>query len=165
MEEALPADPGDGQAPAGLLRELVETVVEALGIDATVRLEEDEETLTATIEGEELGIVIGRHGQTIDAIQHLAQRVVLRDRSLVHKAIVVDAAGYRARRLATLSAQADAAAEGAVRQGRPVSLEAMNPGERRIVHERLRDRLDVETYSEGSEPDRHLVVAPVVERS
>ncbi|TMK39176.1 MAG: KH domain-containing protein [Actinobacteria bacterium] len=163
MDEALPADRGDGQPPAEQLRDLVETIVDGLGIDAAVDLDEDEETLTATIEGEELGIVIGRHGQTIDAIQHLAQRVVLRDRS-VHKAIVVDAAGYRDRRRATLNAQADAAAEEAVRHGRPVSLDAMNPGERRIVHERLRDRLDVETYSEGSEPDRHLVVAPVIER-
>jgi spoIIIJ-associated protein len=160
MEDQPPAGSSERDVPAEVLRELAETIVEGLGVEATVRLDEDEDSLTATIEGEELGIVIGRHGQTIDAIQHLAQRVVLADRS-VEKAIVVDAAGYRARRRATLHAQADAAAEDAIRHGRPVSLDAMNPGERRIIHERLRDRHDVETYSEGSEPDRHLVVAPI----
>ena len=76
--------------------------------------------------------------------------------------MVVDAAGYRARRAEALERQAEKAANEAVRFGRPVSLDAMVASERRVVHEFLRDRHDVETYSEGDEPDRHLVVAPVV---
>jgi spoIIIJ-associated protein len=142
--------------------DLVELVVDALGLDATVSLAEDGEGLTATVEGEDLGLFIGRHGQTIEAVQHLAQRVGLRDhpRDAPRQRIVVDAAGYRARRKEALEGMADDAADDALRTERPVALDAMNATERRIVHEHLRDRGDVETYSEGEEPDRHLVVAP-----
>ena len=75
--------------------------------------------------------------------------------------MIVDAAGYRERREAALARQADEAAEDAVRSGRPVALDAMSATERKVVHEHLKDREDVETYSEGNEPDRHLVVAPL----
>lgn len=148
---------------ADRVRELVEAVVDALGLDAGVALEETEEQITATVEGEDLGLFIGRHGQTIEAVQHLAQRVVMKDqdREAPRRRIVVDAAGYRARRQEALEGQAADAADEAVRYGRPVALDAMSATERRIVHEYLRDRGDVETYSEGEEPDRHLVVAPV----
>ena len=143
--------------------ELVELVVDALDLDAEVVLDEDGEEIVATVEGEDLGLFIGRHGSTIEAVQHLAQRVVMKDhdREAPRKRIVVDAAGYRARRREALEGQAADAAEEAVRYGRPVALDAMTATERRIVHEYLRDRDDVETYSEGEEPDRHLVVAPV----
>ena len=142
---------------------VVEAIVDALGLDATVRLDESDEELVATVEGEELGLFIGRHGQTIEAVQHLAQRVVFKDQDAdaPRRRIVVDAAGYRARRQEALERQADDAADEAVRYGRPVALDAMSATERRIVHEHLRDRDEVETYSEGQEPDRHLVVAPV----
>jgi spoIIIJ-associated protein len=141
------------------VRELLEKVVEALGLEATVDVVDDGETCTGTVHGEELGLFIGRHGQTIDAVQHLAQRVAgarLRD----GRRIVIDAEGYRDRRGTILQRQADGAAEDALRFGRPVALDAMTASERRLVHEYLRDRLEVETYSEGDEPDRHLVVAP-----
>jgi spoIIIJ-associated protein len=136
-------------------------VVEALGLDARVEIEEDADSLRGVVEGEELGVLIGRHGQTIDALQHLAARVAYRDAD-ERKRVVVDAAGYRARRAEALERQAERAAGEAVRFGRPVALEPMVASERRLVHEFLRDRHDVETYSEGDEPDRHLVVAPVV---
>jgi spoIIIJ-associated protein len=144
------------------VRGLVELVVDALGLDATVDLVEDGDGVVATVEGEDLGLFIGRHGQTIEAVQHLAQRVALRDqgREEPRQRIVVDAAGYRARRKEALERQADDAADDALRYERPVAMDAMNATERRIVHEHLRDRGDVETYSEGEEPDRHLVVAP-----
>jgi spoIIIJ-associated protein len=143
--------------------ELVELVVDALDLDAEVVLDENDEEITATVEGDDLGLFIGRHGSTIEAVQHLAQRVVMKDhdRAGPRKRIVVDAAGYRARRREALEGQAADAADEAVRYGRPVALDAMTATERRIVHEYLRDRDDVETYSEGEEPDRHLVVAPV----
>jgi spoIIIJ-associated protein len=141
---------------------LVALVVDALDLDAEVTLVEDDEQVVATVEGDDLGLFIGRHGQTIEAVQHLAQRAALKDqdRDGPRRRIVVDAAGYRARRAEALQGQADDAAEEALRFGRPVALDAMNATERRIVHEHLRDRDDVETYSEGDEPDRHLVVAP-----
>jgi spoIIIJ-associated protein len=76
--------------------------------------------------------------------------------------VVIDAAGYRARRAEILERQADRAVEEALQFARPVALDSMVASERRVVHEYLRDRHDVETYSEGEEPDRHLVVAPVI---
>jgi len=152
-------------APAERVRELVESVVDALGLDADVVVTEDEDSLTATVEGDDLGLFIGRHGQTIEAVQHLAQRIALRDgppaEDAPRRRIVIDAAGYRARRREALERQADDAADEALRYGRPVALDAMTATERRIVHEYLRDRDDVDTNSEGEEPDRHLVVSPL----
>jgi spoIIIJ-associated protein len=153
--------PAGGEAPAQRLRELLEEVVGALDLEAGVEVSEDEERLVGTVQGEELGVLIGRHGQTIDALQHLAARIAYRGEE-ERKLVVVDAAGYRERRAEALRRQAERAAGDAVRFGRPVALDAMVASERRIVHEYLRDRHDVETYSEGEEPDRHLVVAPVL---
>jgi spoIIIJ-associated protein len=107
-----------------------------------------------------VGLFIGRHGQTIDAIQHLAQRIVFPDGPGSIR-VVIDANGYRERRAEVLRAEADDAAEEAVRSGASVELEPLPPFERRIVHEYLRDRGDVETHSEGEEPDRFLVISPV----
>ena len=143
------------------LRELVERVLEACGLEGEVEVTEDDETLRANVEGEDLGLLIGRHGQTIDALEHLGARVAFHGRE-APKRVVVDAAGYRARRADALERQADRAVEEALKFGRPVALDAAGPAERRHVHEYLRDCADVETYSEGDEPDRHLVVAPVV---
>ena len=153
---------GRPEAPAERVRHLLEEIVDALGLDAEVEVSEDEERVRGAIEGEDLGVLIGRHGQTIDALEHIATRVAWRGLEGDRKRVVVDAAGYRARRAEALERAADKAADEAVRFGRPVSLDAMVASERRVVHEFLRDRHDVETYSEGDEPDRHLVVAPVV---
>jgi spoIIIJ-associated protein len=140
--------------------ELLERIVEATGIDARVEVEETDEEIAANLVGDDLGLLIGRRGQTIDAIQHLAYRVAFRGDS-GRKRVTVDAAGYRDRRAELLQQDADDAAEEALRTGEPVALDAMNAVERRVVHEYLRDRDDIETYSEGAEPDRYLVVAPV----
>jgi spoIIIJ-associated protein len=143
------------------LRELLEEVVEALNLEADVEVEVQGETLVGTLHGEDLGLFIGRRGQTIDAVQHLAQRIALGGGSSGMR-VLVDAEGYRARREEALHRQADQAAEEALRFSRPVALDAMTASERRLVHEYLRERGDVETYSEGDEPDRHLIVAPLV---
>jgi spoIIIJ-associated protein len=142
------------------LEELLERVVEGLGLEATVRIDSDDESVTGTLEGEDLGLIIGRHGQTIEAVQHLAQRILLADPAGPRRRITVDAAGYRERRREALQRQADHAAVEALRNGRPVPLDAMTASERKIVHEHLRDRADLETYSEGEEPERYLVIAP-----
>jgi spoIIIJ-associated protein len=144
-----------------LVEELLERVVEALGLNASVEVTSDEETVTGTVHGTDLGLFIGRHGQTIEAVQHLAYRIAVHRADNARKRIVIDAEGYRARREEALHRQADQAADDAVRYKRPVALDAMTASERKIVHEYLRDRGDVETYSEGEEPDRHLVVAPL----
>ena len=145
---------------ADLLQELLEEVVEALGLDAEVEVVVEDEALTGVVHGHEVGLLIGRHGQTIDAIQHLAQRVILADYEGRGPRVTVDAEGYRARREEALQRQGDEAADHAVRGRRPVRLEPMNAAERRLVHEYLRDRGDVETHSEGDEPHRRLVIEP-----
>jgi spoIIIJ-associated protein len=148
--------------PADRVRELLERVSDALALAATVEVEEDGGEIRGTLDGDDLGLFIGRHGQTIDAVQHLAFKAATRDHPpSAGIRVVVDAAGYRERREQALHRQADEAAENAVRSRRPVALDAMSATERKVVHEYLKDRDDVETYSEGTEPDRHLVVAPL----
>ena len=146
------------------VREVLEEVVAALGLKGKVEVERDDDVVTGTVHGEDLGLFIGRHGQTIDAVQHLIFRIALArgagDEGDLR--VVIDAEGYRGRRAEALQRVADQAADDARRYGRPVALDAMTASERKLVHEYLRDRGDVETYSEGEEPDRHLVVAPLV---
>ena len=145
------------------VRELLEQVARALGLAADVHVDVDPSgsEIRGTLRGDDLGLFIGRHGQTIDAVQHLAFKVATRDTPPSSGVrVVIDAAGYRARREQTLHRQADEAAADAVRDARPVALDAMSASERKVVHEYLKERDDVETYSEGTEPDRHLVVAP-----
>ena len=147
---------------ADRVRELLEKVSDALGLDADVVMEENDDGIRGTLEGDDMGLFIGRHGQTIDAVQHLAFKFANRDAGRDQAVrVTVDAAGYRERREQMLHRQADQAAERAARSGRPVALDAMSATERKVVHEHLKDRDDVETYSEGTEPDRHLVVAPL----
>ena len=116
--------------------------------------------LVATLVGDDLGVLIGRHGQTIDALQYLANAICHRTQGDDRMRVVVDAAGYRARRAATLEAAARSAAEQAAATGRRVELEPMTAVERRIVHELLKDDPEVETSSEGAEPTRFIVVVP-----
>lgn len=142
------------------VRELLERVAEAFGVEATVDVVAEGDEIRASLEGDDLGIFIGRHGQTIDAVQHLAYKVAAAGQTPPPR-VTVDAAGYRLRRAEILQRQADQAAVQAVRNGGPVAMEPMSSVERKVVHEYLRERGDVETYSEGTEPERHLVVAPL----
>ena len=110
--------------------------------------------------GDELGLLIGKHGSTIDALQHVAFRAAFRGDE-ERKQVTIDAAGYRERREGALHRMADRAATEALRYDRPVELEPMSAPERKIVHLYLRERSDIETHSEGDEPERRLVVSPV----
>jgi spoIIIJ-associated protein len=148
------------EEPADRLRAVVTRVVQELGLHATVDIVETEDELRANVEGDELGLLIGKHGTTIDALQHLAVRIALPNGSR-DKQIVIDAAGYRGRREEALHRTADRAIADAIRYGRAVELEPMRALERKVVHLYLRDRTDVTTHSEGDEPDRRLVVTPV----
>jgi len=148
------------EEPAERVRAVVSRVVTALGLRASVDLEETDAEIRATVSGDDLGLLIGRRGSTIDALQHLAVRAAYHGVA-EHKAVVVDAAGYRERREAALKRAADRAVDDALSFGRAVELEPMGPHERRIVHLYLRDRSEVQTHSEGDEPDRRLVVSPV----
>ena len=156
--EAAPTDEGE---QASEVREVVERILGAIGVHARLEIEEDDERMTATVVGGELGLVIGKHGQTIDAIQYLANAVVWRGRGDERKPAVVDAAGYRARREETLTAIATRSAERVVASGRSVELESMTAVERKVVHVALKDFPGVVTRSEGTEPNRFVVVDPV----
>ena len=146
--------------PAERVRAIVGRVVQALGLHATVDIDESEDEIRATVNGDELGLLIGKHGSTIDALQHLAFRAAFLG-DTIRKQVVVDAAGYRERREGALHRMADRAAAEALQYARPVELEPMRATERKIVHTYLSERTDVETHSEGDEPDRRLVVSPV----
>jgi len=148
------------QDAAERVRSLVTRVTSAMGLRASVDIQEDEEAIRATINGDDLGRLIGKHGGTIDALQHLAARAAFRG-DAERKLLVLDAAGYRDRREAALQRAADRAVSDALDFGRPVELEPMSAAERRIVHTYLRDRTEVQTHSEGDEPERRLVVTPV----
>ena len=148
------------EEPAERVRALLGRVTQALGLRASVDVVETDEELAATVNGEDLGLLIGKHGTTIDALQHLAARIAYRGMA-ERKAVTIDAAGYRERREASLQRAADQAVDDALAFGRPVELEPMSAAERRIVHTYLRDRTEVQTHSEGDEPERRLVVSPV----
>ncbi len=150
------------QEPAERVRELVEGVLDELELDGEVEIDEGDDQIAATVEGsDDYGLLIGKRGQTIDALQLLCYQAAfrgLRER----KRVVVDAAGYRERRRETLEGRADRAAEQALSGNHAVEMDPMSAQERRVVHERLKERAGIETYSEGDEPRRCVIVAPLV---
>jgi spoIIIJ-associated protein len=149
----------DGElTPEEELQELLETLAEALVVNGQVKVTEDDGVLRGSVEGEGAEALVGPDGSVLEAIQHLAQRIVLRGAEGLR--IVVDAAGYRARREDELREEADRVADLVVSEGRRIALRPMPAAERRFVHEYLRERGDVETHSEGDEPRRRLVVSP-----
>jgi spoIIIJ-associated protein len=139
-------------------REVVERIVAALGVGARVDVREDDDGITVTCSGSDLGVLIGKHGQTIDAIQYLINAIARR--SLDARDVVVDAAGYRARRRATVETVAVRSAQEALRTMAPVELEPMTNVDRKVVHMRLKDFPGVSTESVGAEPNRFVVVRP-----
>jgi spoIIIJ-associated protein len=147
--------------PAERVRAILERVVDALEVDANVEVDEDAEQIVGRVDGEDVGLLIGRRGQTIDAVQLLCYRAAFRGLQ-ERKRVVVDAAGYRERRQEAIERQADRAAERALKAGKEIELEPMTPSERRVVHQHLKDRAGVETFSEGDEPERSVIVAPLL---
>ena len=151
------AAPPDEREAARRLRGLLEHVTAALGLRCRIDVVESESSIIGSCVGDDLGLLIGRHGQTIDAVQALANAIVGRGQE-DRKEIVVDAAGYRDRRRRTLESLALRSAEEAVRAGSRVELEPMAAAERKLVHECLKDYAGVTTASEGDEPNRYVVV-------
>jgi spoIIIJ-associated protein len=142
------------------VRELLERIVAELDVGCRVDVAEGDEVVTASLTGGDLGLLIGRHGQTIDAIQYLAKVIAWRAYGDSRKDVVIDAAGYRERRQATLESLARRSADQAKSTGEPVELEPMTSIERRIVHLCLKEVTGVSTRSEGEEPYRYVVVDP-----
>jgi spoIIIJ-associated protein len=152
------ADDGDTSAAAAAAREFVERTAAAIGAKVGVTTSESEGVVTVVCTGQDLGLIIGKHGQTIDGIQYLANAMA-RAAGGEHE-VVVDAAGYRARRTASLESVAQRSARKVAETGVSIELEPMTAVERKIVHEALKTDPDVETTSEGSEPNRYVVILP-----
>ena len=155
------AEPVDECELAAEARELVTRIVDGVGVSAHIDVEESDEAITVSCSGADLGMLIGRHGQTIDAVQYLANAVMWRRHAEDRKEVVVDAAGYRDRRRVTLESLAVRSAERALSDHEPVELEPMTAIERKVVHLRLKEFDGVETTSEGTEPNRYVVVHPL----
>jgi len=149
---------GDLQPDAEVLREFVQTTVELMGIEAHVGASEVGEAVKADISGVDLGLLIGRHGATIDALQYIAAIVVNGNRR-ERRQVIVDAEGYRERREVALSSLAERTAQKVVREGAAVALQPMTAAERKVIHLHLKDHPRVETVSEGNEPFRAVVVS------
>lgn len=138
----------------------LQDVFAAMGIEVQILRREDEDGTVYELVGERLGILIGKHGQTLDAIQYLANLAANKDHTDGHARIIIDIEGYRSRREETLMRLAGHLAEKACRMGQEVHLEPMNRHERKIIHTALQDNRKVSTYSAGEEPRRYVVIVP-----
>jgi len=160
-EAAAAVEPaGEETGQAGEAQALVRQIVETLGVEADVAGRDEPEAIVVTCSGPDVGLLIGRHGQTIDAIQYLLNVIAYRTHGDEKKDVVVDAAGYRARRQATLETLALRVAERVRESGEPEELEPMTAVERKVVHLHLKEVEGVGTTSEGTEPNRYVVVLP-----
>lgn len=137
--------------------EFLSGLIKEIGINGTVKAIENEDGMLVNIEGEDMGMLIGHRGETLDAIQYLASLVYNKDKKDYHR-VTVDTENYRKKREKVLIRLAEKTAARAIRTGHKVSLEAMNPFERRVIHYALQNNDKVQTYSEGEEPNRHIVV-------
>jgi spoIIIJ-associated protein len=159
-EEAAAAVALEESALAADARMLVARIVATLDVDARIDVREDDHAVTITCSGPDVALLIGRHGQTIDAIQYLLNAIVYRAHGGEHKDVVVDAAGYRERRRSVVESLAVRAAQRVLDTGEREELEPMTAVERKIAHIRLKELAGVTTASEGTEPNRHVVVLP-----
>jgi len=147
-------------SPGERAKSFLEGLLIRFGTPAEVRMTEDTETNTISMElsGEKMGAVIGRRGDTLDAIQYLTNIVANRDEDERWR-VVVDTENYRAKRENSLESLAEKTAQKVIKYRKSVALEPMNPHERRIIHSALQGNEAVTTYSIGSEPNRKVVVA------
>jgi spoIIIJ-associated protein len=158
--DAAAAGEADESEEAGEARALVSRLLTALRVDGRVEVHEDDGVVTITCSGPDVALLIGRHGQTIDAVQYLMNAIAHRRHGDGRKDVVVDAAGYRERRRATLESLAVRTAQEVRSTGEAVELEPMTAVERKVVHLKLKELDGVQTASEGTEPNRYVVVLP-----
>ena len=154
----IPAEQLDAESPAGVAKEFLGELTKLMGVDVSIDMGTDAEgNVYAYMQGDTLGILIGRRGETLDALQYLTSLKVNRGRDSYTR-VTLDTENYRAKREDTLIRLANRMANRALRTGRKVSLEPMNPYERRIIHFALQQNEGVTTHSEGDEPNRHVVI-------
>ena len=148
---------GDSAPVAEALREFVETVLHLMGIAADVSVSESADTVRADVAGEDLGLLIGRHGSTIDALQSIAGIAINGDRR-ERRQIIIDAEGYRGRREMALASLADRTVLKVTQDGASITLQPMSAAERKVIHLYLKDDPRVTTASDGNEPFRAVVI-------
>ncbi len=154
----IPADKLEADSPAAVAKEFLAELTKLMGVEVSIEMGTDAEgNVYGFMEGDTLGILIGRRGETLDALQYLTSLKVNRGRE-GYTRVTLDTENYRAKREDTLIRLANRMANRAVRTGRKVSLEPMNPYERRIIHYALQQNEGVTTHSEGEEPNRHVVI-------
>ena len=161
--EAKPVEPAKQLDPAtlaGKAQDFLNNVTRLMGVETQVHMTTDDEGyLHADLQGDTSGILIGRRGETLDALQHLTSLYINKGKS-EYTRITLDTENYRARREDTLIRLANRYANRCIKTGRRVSVEPMNPYERRIMHSALQENEFVDTHSEGEEPNRHIVITP-----
>ena len=154
----IPAEELDPESPAGQAYAFLQEITRLMGVEVSIEMGTDAEgNVYGSMMGDTLGILIGRRGETLDALQYLTSLKVNRGRE-GYTRVTLDTENYRARREDTLIRLANRMANRATRTGRRVSLEPMNPYERRIIHFALQQNESVTTHSEGDEPNRHVVI-------
>ena len=146
-------------SPAIRAEEFLSQVTRLIGLDVSFETEQEEEALKINMVGENQGILIGHRGETLDALQYLCSLRVNKDRDEYIR-VTLDTENYRAKREQTLINLANRMAQKAVRSGRRMAMEPMNPYERRIMHSALQGNEQVTTHSEGEEPNRRVVIVP-----
>ena len=137
----------------------IDSVFKAMGLTVTIQIEKEEDSnvVNVDLKGDDMGVLIGKRGQTLDALQYLTNLAVNKN-SEEYVKVKIDTEDYRKRRRETLENLAKNIAYKVKRTKRPVSLEPMNPFERRVIHSTLQNDKFVTTHSEGEEPYRHVVV-------
>jgi len=143
----------------GRAKEMLNNVMRAMKLDVNIEAVEKNERVIINISGPDLGILIGRRGETLDALQYLVNLSANKNVEK-RKRIIIDIEGYRKRREETLMKLAFKLADKARQRGRNVVLEPMNSMERRIIHTALQERDDIYTFSEGEEPYRKIIISP-----
>ena len=157
-EPAVPAEQRDPQSDEGKVQAFLQELTRLMGLEISVHVHTDEEgNIRVSMQGDTLGILIGRRGETLDALQYLTSLHIKRGRQ-EYTRVTLDSEGYRAKREDALVRLANRMANRAQRTGRKVSLEPMNPYERRILHSALQGHEGISTHSEGEEPNRHVVI-------
>ena len=154
----IPDEQIDPTSPVGQAQSFLKELTHLMGVDVTVAMGTDaENNIFAQMTGDTLGILIGRRGETLDALQYLTSLRINKGQDHYTR-VTLDTENYRAKREDTLIRLANRMANRAVKTGRKVSLEPMNPYERRVIHSALQPNELVDTHSEGEEPKRHIVI-------
>lgn len=137
----------------------IRNILDCMKIEAEVIIKEENNTVKINLSGSDMGILIGYRGETLDALQYIISLIVNKDHNMEYKRVILDTENYRYKREETLKRLAKRVAEKVKRTGRTVKFEPMNPYERRIIHSTLQNDYYVNTYSEGQEPFRRVVVS------